>query len=53
MRFGPLRLIAWLTCTLLAAAAPAAAWNTKTCLDTDGPKAFRDKMIGILTEEKS
>ena len=50
MRFAPLQLIAWLTCTLLAAAAPAAAWDKKACLDTDGPKAFRDKMAGILTQ---
>jgi hypothetical protein len=50
MRFGPLRLVVWFTCALLAAAAPAAAWDAARCWDTDGPKAFRDKIIGILTD---
>jgi hypothetical protein len=50
MRFAPLRLIAWFTCALLVAGAPAAAWDASQCLDTTGPKAFRDRMADILTK---
>jgi hypothetical protein len=50
MRFASLRLIAWFTCALLVAGAPAAAWDASQCLDTTGPKAFRDRMADILTK---
>jgi hypothetical protein len=50
MRFGPFRLIVWFTCMLLAAGAPAAAWDATKCMSTNGPKTFRDEMIGLLTK---
>jgi hypothetical protein len=51
MRFMPTdyrRSIVWLACALVAAAAPAEAWDQGKCMDTKNAAAFRDLLAPMI-----
>jgi hypothetical protein len=51
MRFIHLPSTAWLGCALVAAAAPAEAWNKRSCLNKDDPRQFIDAIAASIREE--